>query len=97
MKSAQSSILMLVMLIIVTIFSGCTSEPKTVDECIQRYSKGVENNNAVREITKACAGVFDAGKSDDAYYKCLLDRLPKDKTDKDVNISIRKCTLKAEQ
>ena len=78
------------------IVSGCNSEPTTVEECIQRYSKGVENKNGLKEINKACKAIFDAKKTDtdDAFYKCLLDKLPEDKTDKDVNITIRKCTVK---
>ena len=79
------------------IVSACTKEPESGAECFEMYSKDVKNYKAVQEISKACAEIFDANKYDDVYYRCLLDRLPKDKTDKDVNISIRKCTMKSEE
>ncbi len=97
MMRFRMPIIVLGLLVFTGCLDGCSSEPKTVEECIQNYSKGVKNKNAVQEITKACSGIFDAREADDAYYKCLLERLPDDETDKDVNISIRQCTMKTGQ
>lgn len=92
--NVQRSLIVLGLFTLLVGLSSCSPEPKTAEGCIEKYSRGVQNTNAVREITKACAGIFDAKKTDDAYYKCLLGRLPGDKTDEDVNISIRQCTMK---
>ena len=76
---------------------ACSSEPTTKEECIDKYLSNVKNNNAAKEIKQACASVFDTNETDDEFYKCLLEKMPSAKTDKEVNIIIRKCRMEGSQ
>jgi len=73
---------------------ACSSEPTTQEECIDKYMSGLKNDKAAKAIERACNEIFDANEIDDEYYKCLLEEMPTAKTDKDVNIILRRCRMK---
>lgn len=73
---------------------ACSSEPANTEECIEKYMTGVRNDKAAGEIDRACRGLFDADTADDRYYRCVLNDMTAAETDKDVNIILRRCTMK---
>ena len=72
---------------------SCASEPTSTEECLDKYLDGIDNSQAVIQIKKSCAGLFDNNKTDDAYHQCILDDIGSAKTDKDVNHVLRQCTM----
>lgn len=86
-------IILLAILYCLSNLCACSSEPTTSGECLEKYTRGVNNDKVEKLIELACNKVFDANETDDEYYKCLLKELPTAKTDKDVNIIVRRCTM----
>ena len=89
----KQSIILLYGILLLCSICACSNEPVNTDECLDKYLARVNNDKASEIIKEACNELFDANKQDDEYFKCILKDMSAAKTDEDVNIIMRRCTI----